>query len=94
MCGLVKPKSGGAEDCDKRRGLAAQPEPRGAAGPVRRAGGGGRGGGGGSGAAATGGAERRVDGVRHASVDLSPLFYRYVPFGTTIDCAKWVLRFW
>jgi len=52
---------------------------------VRRAGGGGRGGGGGSGAAAPGGAERRVDGVRHASVDLSPLFYGYLPFGTTID---------
>ena len=40
---------------------------------MRRAGGGGRGGGGGSGAAAAGGAERRVGGVRHASVDLSPL---------------------
>ena len=48
---------------------------RGAAGPVRRAGGGGRGGGGGSRAAAAGGAERGVDGVGHASVDLSPLFY-------------------
>ena len=41
------------------------------AGPVRRAGGGGRGGGGPR-AAAPGGAERRVDGVRHASVELSP----------------------
>jgi len=56
---------------------------RGAAGPVRRAGGGGCGGGGGSGAAAAGGVERRVDGVRHASVDRSPLFCRYLPYGTT-----------
>ena len=55
---------------------------RGAAGPVRRAGGGSRGGGGGPRAAAPGGAERGVDGVRYASVDLSPLFYRYVPYCT------------
>ena len=82
MYGLVKPKSEGAEDCDKRRGLAAQPNPRGATGPVRRAGGGGRGGRGGPRAAAPGGAERGVDGVRYASVDLSPLFYRYVPYCT------------
>ena len=83
MCGLVKPRSGGVKDCDKRRGMAAQPNPRGAAGPVQRAGGGGRGGGGGSGAAAPGGAERGGDGVGHASVDLSPLFYGCLPDGTT-----------
>ena len=46
--------------------MAAQPNPRGATGAVRRAGGGGRGGGGGSRAAAPGGAERRVDGGRLA----------------------------
>jgi hypothetical protein len=62
---------------------------RGPAGALRRAGGGGRGGGGrggggGSRAAAPGGAERRVDGVGHASVDLSPLFYRCLPYGITI----------
>ena len=98
MYGLVKLNGEEAKDCDKRHGMAAQPDPRGAvsdgwsllnvlrtkahrrqsrgaAGPVRRAGGGGRGGGGGSRAAAAGGAERGVDGVGHASVDLSPLFY-------------------
>lgn len=71
MYGLVKLKNGGAEDCDKRRGMAAQPNPRGAAGAVLRAGGGGRGGGG-SRAGVPGGAERRVDGGQHASVDLCP----------------------
>jgi len=55
-----------------------------AAVPVRRAGSRGRGGGGGSRAAAPGGAERRVDGGRHASVDLTSLFYRYLAYGTTI----------
>ena len=51
---------------------------------MRRTGGGGRGGGGGSGAAAAGGAEWGVDGIGHASVDLSPLFYRNRQYGTTI----------
>ena len=66
MYGLAKPRSRGAKDCGRRRGMAAQPDPRGAASAVRRAGGGGRGGGGGSGAVAAGGAERSVDGVRLA----------------------------
>ena len=35
-------------------------------------------------AVAPGGVERRVDGVRHASVDLSLLFYGYLPYGTII----------
>ena len=51
---------------------------------MRRAGSGGRSGGGGSRAAAPGGAERGVDDVGHASVDLSPVFHSYLPHGTTI----------